>query len=66
MTVECERVDRHDHEDTRLPEYFHAWLRGERQHAPEMASWQSQRPLAFPSGSSAGLNARRSDRDEAE
>jgi hypothetical protein len=29
-------------------------------------SWQSQRPLDFPSGSSAGLNARRADQDEAE
>lgn len=62
--TDCERVDRHDHDDPRLPEYFHEWLRGERREAPALRSWQSQRPLEFPSGSSAGLNARRAD-DEA-
>ena len=55
---ECERVDPHDHDDPRLPAYFHEWLRGERRHAPAMDSWQASRPLAFPSGSSAGLGAR--------
>lgn len=63
--TECERVDRHDHDDQRLPEYFHAWLRGDRKQAPELRSWQSQQALEFPSGSSAGLNARRADRRDA-
>jgi hypothetical protein len=64
--TECERVDRHDHDDRRLPEYFHAWLRGDRQRAPELRSWQSQRPLECPSGSTAGLTARRADHAEIE
>lgn len=60
----CERVDRHDHDDPRLAEYFHEWLRGERRTAPPMPSWHSQRNLEYPSGSSAGLNARRADERE--
>ena len=62
----CERTDPHEHDDPRLPEYFHEWLRGERRHAPPMRSWQSQRNLEYPSGSSAGLNARRADGREDE
>lgn len=62
MTAECQRTDPHDHADQRLPDWFHAWLRGERREAPPLGSWKAEQPLAFPSGSSAGLNARRSDR----
>lgn len=58
---DCPRLDPHDHADGRLPGWFRAWLRGERRHAPALSSWQAQRPLDYPSGSSAGLNARRSD-----
>jgi hypothetical protein len=64
--IECERVDRHDHADPRLPESVLEGLRGERRTAPPMRTWQSQRSLEYPSGSSAGLNARRADGGEDE
>ena len=57
----CARTDHHDHDEPRLPAWFHEWLRGKRRTAPPLASWKASRPLAFPSGSSAGLNARRRD-----
>lgn len=60
----CERTDPHDHDDPRLPEYFHEWLRGRRRQAPELRSWKSQQALEYPAGSSAGLNGRRSDRED--
>lgn len=41
----CQRLDDHDHADPRLPEYFHAWLRGERRRAPGLRSWLSERNI---------------------
>jgi len=50
----------HDHPDARLPAWFHEWLQGKRHKAPPLHSWKSRRSLRYPSGSSAGLNARKS------
>lgn len=42
---DCRRLDAHDHPDPALPDWFHAWLRGERRRAPALRSWWSQRNI---------------------
>lgn len=52
--MSCERTDPHDHEDSRLPDWFHAWLRGERRTAPPLSSWKSSRAIEAPFGTVSG------------
>ena len=52
--TDCARTDPHDHADPRLPDWFHAWLRGERRRAPALASWKAQRPIGVPFGTVSG------------